>query len=52
MLFRSIGGPATAAGMAISQGWSRLVGPGLLVGVLGYVIGSYAGTLIGALLGA
>ena len=48
----NIGGPATAAGMAISQGWSRLVGPGLLVGVLGYVIGNYAGTLIGALLGA
>ena len=47
----NIGGPASAAGMAVSQGWSALVGPGLLVGVLGYVIGNYAGTLIGGLLG-
>ena len=48
----NIGGPTTAAGMAVSQGWSRLVGPAMLVGVLGYVIGNYAGTLVGILLGA
>ena len=48
----NIGGPTTAAGMAISQGWTRLVGPAMLVGVLGYVIGNYAGTLIGIILGA
>lgn len=48
----NIGGPPSAAGMAISQGWSKLVGPGLLMGVLGYVIGNYAGVLIGAFLGA
>ena len=48
----NIGGPPTAAGMAISQGWSKLVGPALLMGVLGYVIGNYAGTLVGAFLGA
>ena len=47
----NIGGPTTAAGMAVSQGWSRLVGPAMLVGVLGYVIGNYAGTLVGILLG-
>ena len=48
----NIGGPTTAAGMAVSQGWSRLVGPAMLVGVLGYVIGNYAGTLVGIMLGA
>ena len=48
----NIGGPTTAAGMGISQGWAKLVGPALLVGVLGYVIGNYAGTVIGIILGA
>ena len=38
--------------MAVSQGWSRLVGPAMLVGVLGYVIGNYAGTVVGIILGA
>lgn len=47
----NIGGPTTAAGMAISQGWTSLVGPAMLVGVLGYVIGNYAGTLISIILG-
>lgn len=47
----NIGGPTTAAGMAVSQGWSRLVGPAMLVGVLGYVIGNYAGTIVGIALG-
>ncbi len=48
----NIGGPTTAAGMAVSQGWTRLVGPAMLVGTFGYVIGTYAGVLIGGLLGA
>ena len=48
----NIGGPTTAAGMAISQGWAKLVGPAMLVGVLGYVIGNYAGTIVGIILGA
>jgi len=48
----NIGGPTTAAGMAISQGWVKLAGPAMLVGVLGYVIGNYAGTVVGILLGA
>ena len=47
----NIGGPTTAAGMAISQGWARLVGPAMLVGTLGYVIGNYAGTIVGIVLG-
>ena len=48
----NIGGPTTAAGMAISQGWAALVGPAMLVGVLGYVIGNYAGTIVGVICGA
>jgi len=48
----NIGGPTTAAGMAISQGWSALVGPAMLVGTLGYVIGNYLGTIVGVILGA
>ena len=46
----NIGGPTTAAGMAISQGWTELVGPAMLVGVLGYVIGNYLGTMVGIIL--
>ena len=48
----NIGGPTTAAGMAISQGWSKLVGPVMLIGTFGYVIGTYLGVIIGGLLGA
>lgn len=48
----NIGGPTTAAAMAISKGWVKLVGPIMLIGTLGYVIGTYAGTFIGQLLGA
>ena len=48
----NIGGPTTAAGMAISQGWNALVGPVMLVGTFGYVIGTYLGILVGGLLGA
>lgn len=47
----NIGGPTTAAGMAISQGWTALVGPAMLVGVLGYVVGNYLGTMVGFILG-
>ena len=48
----NIGGPTTAAGMAISQGWVRLIGPCMLVGTFGYVIGTWLGVLVGSLLGA
>ncbi len=48
----NIGGPTTAAGMAIAQGWAKLAGPAMLAGVLGYVIGNYAGTVVGIILGA
>ena len=48
----NIGGPTTAAGMAISQGWVKLIGPCMLVGTFGYVIGTWLGVLVGSLLGA
>lgn len=43
----NIGGPTTATAMAISQGWGQLVGPIMLVGTLGYVLGNYYGILAG-----
>lgn len=45
------GGPTTAAALAISKGWQGLVGPILIIGTLGYVIGNYVGTLMGYFLG-
>lgn len=44
-------GPATAAGMAASRGWTSLVTPGLLVGVLGYAIANFIGTGVAMALG-
>ena len=46
----NIGGPTTAAAMAVSKGWTKLVGPAMLVGTLGYVLGTYAGLLVGSIL--
>lgn len=47
----NIGGPTTAAAMAIAKGWTVLVGPALLVGTLGYVLGNYFGIFVGTILG-
>lgn len=46
----NIGGPTTAAAMAIAKGWTSLVLPSILAGTLGYVIGNYFGIFIGNLL--
>ncbi len=46
----SIGGPTTAAALAIAKGWHKLIGPILVVGTLGYIIGNYIGTAIGIFL--
>ena len=46
----NVGGPTTAAAMAVSKGWTELIVPALLVGTLGYVIGNYYGILSGILL--
>ncbi|MFD1413552.1 DUF819 family protein [Oceanobacillus jeddahense] len=42
----NIGGPTTAAAFAIAKGWRQLVGPILIVGTLGYIIGNYIGTFL------
>ncbi|MDQ0177779.1 DUF819 family protein [Bacillus chungangensis] len=43
----NIGGPTTAAAMAISKGWTKLIVPILLIGTLGYIVGNYVGSAIG-----
>ncbi|WP_345770229.1 MULTISPECIES: DUF819 family protein [unclassified Photorhabdus] len=37
----NIGGPTTAAALAISRGWIGLVGPIMVIGTVGYVIQLY-----------
>jgi uncharacterized membrane protein len=48
----TLGGPASAAAMAISMGWSKLVLPAILVGIWGYAIGTAIGLAVGELLTA
>lgn len=42
----NLGGAPSAAAMAVSAGWPRLVLPGLLVGIWGYVIGTPIGVAV------
>jgi uncharacterized membrane protein len=42
----NLGGAPSAAAMASSAGWPRLVLPGILVGIWGYVIGTPIGVLV------
>ncbi|HWB05408.1 MAG TPA: DUF819 family protein [Verrucomicrobiales bacterium] len=42
----SVGGPPTAAAMAMSKGWSRLVLPALLAGLYGYSVGTPLGLMV------
>ena len=46
----ALGGPVSAAAMAIAKGWKDLVLPALLVGIWGYVIGTYLGVIVGNVL--
>lgn len=46
----NIGGPTTAAAMAIAKGWNKLIGPIILAGIFGYIIGNYLGIFMGNLL--
>ena len=48
----NLGGPMSAVALAIAKGWRKLVLASLLVGIWGYVIGTYLGILIGNLLKA
>lgn len=43
----NIGGPTTAAAMAIAKGWKDLIVPVMLIGTMGYIIGNYIGTIVG-----
>ncbi|MCX6906264.1 MAG: DUF819 family protein, partial [Verrucomicrobia bacterium] len=46
----NLGGAPSAAAMAISAGWPRLVLPGILVAIWGYVIGTPIGVMVVELL--
>ena len=39
-------GATTAPAMAAAKGWKDQVTPGILVGVLGYALGTFVGTLL------
>ncbi|MBT4522951.1 MAG: DUF819 family protein [Halieaceae bacterium] len=39
-------GATTAPALAATKGWTNLVTPGVLVGVLGYALGTFVGTLV------
>ncbi len=43
----NIGGPASAMALAGARGYSRLLLPGIAVGLLGYAIGNYSGAVVG-----
>jgi uncharacterized membrane protein len=45
----TLGGPPSAAAMAISKGWSEMVLPAILVGIWGYAIGTACGLMVGKL---
>ncbi|MDP7525968.1 MAG: DUF819 family protein, partial [Dehalococcoidales bacterium] len=42
-------GPPVAAAIAGARGWRELIAPGVLVGVLGYAIGTFIGLTMVAL---
>ena len=39
----AVGGPGSALAVAVAGGWRSLVLPGILVGLLGYAVGTYVG---------
>lgn len=48
----SVGGPGSALAVAVAGGWRSFILPGILVGLLGYAVGTYAGLgIAGALRG-
>jgi uncharacterized membrane protein len=44
-------GPPTAAGLAASNGWTLLVAPAILCGILGYATANFLGVAVAGLLG-
>jgi uncharacterized membrane protein len=46
----AVGGPASAMAVAVSREWKGLVLPGIIVGLLGYAVGTYLGFGMASLL--
>lgn len=44
----AVGGPSTAMAVAVARGWKGLALPGVVVGLLGYAVGTYAGLAMAA----
>ena len=47
----NMGGPTTAAAMAVARRWDTLVTPAILCGTLGYAVATFIGTAVGNWLG-
>ena len=43
----NMGGPTTAAAMAVARRWQTLVMPAILCGTLGYAVATFVGTALG-----
>jgi uncharacterized membrane protein len=39
----AVGGPGSALALSMSMNWSRLVTPGIIIGIFGYAVGNYLG---------
>lgn len=46
----AVGGPSTAMALAISRNRRELALPGVMVGLLGYAVGTYAGLIVASIL--
>ena len=42
-----VGGPTTAAAMAVARRWNTLIIPAILCGTLGYAIATFIGVAVG-----
>ena len=47
----NMGGPTTAAAMAVARDWPALVTPAILCGTLGYAVATFIGVAVGHWLG-
>ena len=47
----NMGGPTTAAAMAVARRWNTLITPAILCGTLGYAVATFIGAAVGRWLG-